>query len=285
MKFTVAVLALGLSLVACEESNPYTNRVAQSDGSSLGTNANATGAQTVNTESTAVAEEVSEEALTLTDKICAMDEKLQVVKGSFETMCLDGKPTVALINALDNPYTGVGEPDVNLLKAEDINGQSQFLVLGSALFPVTTEEMLNGIDDYNNRGYSYDNAVVEETQLSSVKDEGSQVFLSAEVNFSLTVTVGIIVIEDDRHLVKDFYEIGDSGIIVQRVYLQAGHPNNDEEGQIADQLAFWIPTENGTLVVMASQQHADNQGQPQTAMDVFTGLSKMQATDAYQFFQ
>lgn len=291
MKLFSLLLMVAFSQAACEESNPYSGgyskgSIEEDEDSSLNSSSRnrANGSGVVDEDATELAEDVSEEALTITDEICGNAALFAKVKGSYEAACVGGKPTVALVDALSNPYNGVGDPTITILQSDDVDGVSQFMVMTSMEVPVSPDEFTAQGDAINQLSFEEGNAVIEQTILSDTAGDGSPITQTLEILFDMTVSVAIITVQDPRILIKNGMKFGkDTEIQAMEAYLKAGVPEN-EDNIIADQLTFWMPSENGTTVITFSQQHAENRGQHETAEEIFVTVAQRQILETMSLF-
>ncbi|SMF00905.1 hypothetical protein [Pseudobacteriovorax antillogorgiicola] len=282
----VWAFALG-ALWACEEKNPYANRVATAEQSAATpegqvSSGNQTGATPE--EQTQEAENLSEEALTVTQLICQSNE-FSGVQAAFDAACVNGQASVALATALEQPYDGAGDPVINLLQSDDVNGVSQFLVITSLKVAVSPADVLAQANALNEADFSEGNATVTQTEISSVAGDGAPIMLSTEIQFDLNVSVGIINVNDVRILSKEFLVLdSETQLMGYRSVLKAGEPDN-EDNILANQISFWVPQEDGsTVLITISQQHADNRGQHATAETTFQGVARRSLLDTYALF-
>ena len=267
----------------CEESNPYAGRIQSADASLEGSDDARPENIKVSEGQDEPAEDLSEEALTITEAICQSSALFNSVQGSFAAACIDGKASVALADALENPYDGTGEPNINLLQSDDVDRVSQFLVLSAVKVPVTPEEVLAEANTLNETDLVEDNVTMTQTEILSVPGNNSPIILSTEIEFLLEVDVGITV-RDTRILTRDFIMVNEeAGIIGYRTALKAGEPDN-EDNILADMIALYIPVEGGSILVGISQQHANNRGRHETAEDTFTKLAIRTAKESVATF-
>ena len=285
MKSVIILSLLTTLLTSCDEKNLYAGRVASSsEASAAETSETAAADATVNEDQNEVAEDLSEEALTITQELLACSAMLDAVKASFDVACVDGKATVALADALENPYDGTGVPNINLLQSDDVNGVSQFMVITSFTVPTDPDGVLAMVNAMNEADFTEGNATITQTELTSTPGDNSPLTLTTEVEFGLDVSVGIITVNDVRHLTKEFMKFGSEGNIQgSKVYLTEGAPDN-EDNIIADQASFWIPTETGTTIITVSQQHAENRNRHETAEETFLAVAQRTLVDTFGLF-
>lgn len=272
--------------MGCEEANPYAGGVAtgsvekdkdNKQGQDLSENIIVADGQDE------VAEDLSEEAISITEAICQSAALFDANKASFDAACVDGKASVALANALENPYDGTGEPNLNLLRNDDIDRVSYFLVLSAVKVAVTPEEVLAQANTLNETDIVEDNVTITQTELLSTPGDSGPVILSTEIEFILEVDVGITV-TDTRILTREFIMVNEElGIIGYRTHLKAGNEDN-EDNILADMMALYIPVEGGSILVGISEQHARNRGRHETALDTFTKVGTRMAKESVATF-
>ena len=276
------ILLTAIGIVSCEESNPYADRVngpipTSDDSSNFSGDVNKGASEAASTD------DISEEALTVTEVICANADKFETVKGSFEAACIDGNPSVALVNALDAPYDGTGDPEFTVLQSDEDGNTSKFMGVTALLLDANIVQIFENASALNELSYSADNVEVIQTEISSALGGGDYT-LTSESSFSMTVTSGLVVVEDERILTKETFSFGEnSELHATQIYLKPGAPEN-AENLLADQLVFWIPSDNGTIAVTFTQQHADNRGLHQVAEEVFLGVAEQQMRDTISIF-
>ena len=284
MKLLTLFSVLLLVLLGCEESNPYAGGVKQGEKSEEASTASATGDNSANVEvaegQDEVAEDLSEEAKTVTQAICASDALFSGIKATFDVACVDGQATVAMASALENPFDGTGEPSINLLQSDDVNGVSEFMVISSVKVPLTPQEVLDRSADINNADAVAGNATVTQTEVSSTPGDNNPIVIASEVNFQLDVNVGIISVSDTRILVREYIMVDEeTNVFGYRSYLKAGEPDN-EDNILANQMTLYVPVEDGTILIGISQQHTDNRGRHATAEETFNRLARQTAIDS-----
>ena len=267
--------------VGCEEKNPYASRVAQAGSSSEAVVGGGEESESVSEGQDQQAEDLSEEALNITQEICGSGATFSSVSEAFSAACVDGQASVALAGALESPYEGAGDPVINLLQSDDINGVSQFLVITSLKVASTPEEILAQSNAMNEDDFEEGNATVTQTEVSSNPGDSSPVSLATEIQFDLNVSVGIINVADTRILTKEYLKVSEEGgILGYRSFLKSGAPDN-EDNIIASQVSFWVPDETGTIFITVSQQHAENRNQHETAETTFLNIARRTLLQTY----
>ncbi len=284
---TIFICVLMLTQIGCEEKNPYaTDRVianpsvGSEDTSS--TSANNKSEPSEDQDNVVQDEDLSEEAKTVTEVLCDSGASFPEAEGAFSIGCNNGQPTVALVQALENPYAGQGDASVNLVQSDDVNGISQFKVITALKLPKTPAEIQAFSNQLNESDFTEGNATIVQTELSSVAGT-APVLQTAVIQFDLTVQVSIITVNDTRILEQQYVMLDEtSNIVGIKSYLKAGEPDNDDN-IIASQISFIVPSADGasSTMVSMSQQHADNRGQHETAEQTFTNLALRTMINAY----
>lgn len=293
MKYLMTILAaLLVTQVGCDEKNPYAGsqttgslNAAEGEGENInaGNTQESNGGEVVveDSDEAVVAEDLSEEAKAVTDIICSSEANFSDSAGAFGIACANGQPTVALANALENPYNGQGDATINLLQSDDVNSVSQFKVITSLVVPKTPDEIRALSEQLNAADFTVGNASVTSAQISATPGV-APILEVTEVEFNLTVSVSIITVQDERLLEQKYILLDEAtGVAGISTYLKAGETVN-EDNIIASQITLIVPNDDGTTTMISmSQQHADNRGRHPDAEAAFTGVALQTMLNAY----
>lgn len=274
-----------LAHLGCQEENPYTDGMvkkstpqgAEDEGTNSGggqsQNSTAENEESASNEA-ANEEEIAEESLTVTQSICGDQPTLANHTEEMNLLCQDGKPTVAFVNALEQPYTGDGAPNPTLATSIDNDGVSQFVLIAALKVPSPPEQVEAARTALNQLSFTEGNATVAQTELSLTPSNEAPITETAEIQFDLDVSLGIITVNDRRILTRDFITFDEElGIKGYRTYLTANAPDN-EDNIVANQISFSIPNEdNTTTLISVTHQQADNRGQHDTAETTFVNVA------------
>lgn len=292
----LAAFLAALLLLGCQEENPYKGRYQVKQAPQAAENeadireAESSGqrdsvSQTVETEPAAAADDaITENDFDIIQLICQDSD----LKASFETemavLCIDGQATTTFAEGLANPYRGGNNAQPNVLRADNINGMSHFLVFSAIELPLPLNQILDRRAELNPIDFTAGAATVTQAELSS-RPPTSEIDLGGfDLRFEIAVRVAIITIRDVNILERDFtsLEPGQS-VVAMKTYLKPGAAENSEN-EVATTLSLWIADENRTKMVTVANQQVNNRGQHQAASNTVTEVGRRFIIDTYDIF-
>ncbi len=220
--------------------------------------------------------------LNVAQLIC--DDKEYAAKYPVEmgVFCVEGKPSTNLINALNSPYRGQGDPVLKVIQQEDIDGVSNFLIVSSIEInkgqkeAYAIRELMNSVTTA-----VPNNATMRQRQLLSLAPAGN-LLSNYEIDVALDIQVGGITVDDHRIAMRDYATLKEGAIIKSANYLKAGVEDNEEK--LSNIISFWVSNGNKTRIVGVTRQQTDNRGRHEIAVRVVQGLGKQALIDTVAAF-
>ncbi|MFW7379910.1 MAG: hypothetical protein ACOH5I_13945 [Oligoflexus sp.] len=284
-------IVLASLLGACSEDNPYKGQYRSQPAQA--SSADAQGPGNVNQ----AREEAAEEAATVADEEAIAEEDLNTVqlvcqnqematKYPVETgaLCLNGQPTNAFANALASPYQGGDNANLGVIKSEDVNGISHFILLAAIELPLPLSEVYAQRAALNPLNFTEGNATIAQVQLAELPAQGGAQLGGFDLQFDLTVRVAIITVQEQRILQRDFIALDpEQNVIASATYMKPGAEGNNP-ATVANLISFWIADGEKTKLVTVTHQQAENRGQHPTAETTILGIGRRTMVDTYNLF-
>lgn len=283
------LLFSSMVLISCQEENPYKDQYrSQTLSSSEPSSDNRTvenAERILEEDANTVADEdaIAEEQLTAVQLICQDEENATKFPVETGTLCLNGQASNVLANALANPYKGGDNPQLGIIKSEDVNGVSHFILVSSLELPKPLTTVYAERARLNPISFTEGNATVTQVELASYPPQGGRQLGGFDLQYDLRVRVAIITVEDRRILQRDFLALDDEqSVISSASYLKPGAGNNPNS--VANLLTYWIADGDATKVITVTHQQADNRGQHQTAENTILAIGRRTMIDTYNLF-
>jgi hypothetical protein len=292
----INALAIFLTLtLACKEENPYRDEYTRTDAGSAkpaesaegssNTQTNAPSAEGSEEEAKEAAEEgaIEEEDVNAVDMVCQDPAALANFQVEYQVLCTDGQPTQAFADALANPYQG-DNPQPKLLKSDDVNGISHFVLIAPLQVPQTIDALFDQRAQFHQNSFTVGNATFSQTELASTPAEGGNGLGSFDVQTNLDVSVGIINVNDVMVQKSVFTKIAaDQSVIANTATLIENAPDNSDN-IVNNIVSIWIADGQSTKIITVTHQQVNNRGQPDTAQTTFLDIGTQLMVDTYATF-